>query len=59
MNMNTNEMTPELVNWLREQLKCVNQEKAELEKTHNYGKATLCEGMREAYIRCLQKLEAA
>ena len=57
--MNTNEMTHDLVSWLREQVNYVNQAKDELEKTHNYGKATLCEGMREAYMKCLQKLEAA
>ncbi|HXB12277.1 MAG TPA: hypothetical protein VNZ45_09845 [Bacteroidia bacterium] len=59
MNMNTNDVTHELVSWLREQLKSVNQTKEELERTHNYGKATLCEGMREAYTKCLQRLEAA
>ena len=57
--MNTNDFTHELVSWLREQVKCVNQTKEELERTHNYGKATLCEGMREAYMKCLQRLEAA
>jgi hypothetical protein len=53
-----NATTTELMGWIREQLKYVSQAKEELERTHNYGKATMCEGMREAYLKCLERLEA-
>lgn len=58
MKMNTNEVSTELAGWLREQVKTVNEAIRELEQTHNYGKATLCEGMREAYMKCLEKIQA-
>jgi hypothetical protein len=57
--MNTTNSTPDLTGWLREQVKTVNEAIQSLEKSHNYGKATLCEGMREAYMQCLKRLEAA
>jgi hypothetical protein len=57
--MNANEIHTDLAGWLHEQVKHINQAIAELEKAHNYGKATLCEGMREAYMQCLQKIEAS
>ncbi len=56
--MNPNDIPNEFAGWLQEQVRCVTQAIAELEKTQNYGKATLCEGMREAYLQCLKKLEA-
>ena len=56
--MNANYATLDLEGWLREQVKTVNEAIKELEKTHNYGKATLCEGMRDAYIKCLEKIKA-
>jgi hypothetical protein len=58
--MNTTTIsTEDITGWLREQLKSINAAIQDLEKTHNYGKATLCEGMREAYMQCLKRLEAA
>lgn len=56
--MNTTNVTIELEGWLREQLKCVSEAIKELEQSHNYGKAALCEGMKEAYTRCLEKITA-
>lgn len=56
--MNTINTNPDLVGWLRDQVRSVSEAIKELEKTHNYGKATMCEGMREAYMRCLEKLQA-
>ena len=56
--MDTNYATVDLEGWLKEQLKTVNDAIKELERTHNYGKATLCEGMKEAYTKCLEKLTA-
>ena len=57
--MNTNDQPIEMVVWLTEQVKTITAAISDLEKNHNYGKATLCEGMREAYMKCLQKLQAA
>ncbi len=56
--MNTNIVITDLEGWLREQVKNINEAIKELEGTHNYGKATKCEGMREAYMKCLEKLLA-
>ena len=57
--MNTNDQPIDIIGWLNEQVKTVNQAIADLEKNHNYGKATLCEGMREAYMKCLEKIQDA
>lgn len=57
--MNSDKLPTELAGWLREQVQHITQAIDELEKAHNYGKATLCEGMREAYLQCLKKIEAA
>ncbi|NNM94409.1 MAG: hypothetical protein HKL88_02970 [Bacteroidia bacterium] len=56
--MDTNQLHTELAGWLREQVKYITQSIAELEKAQNYGKATLCEGMLEAYTQCLKKINA-
>jgi hypothetical protein len=56
--MDTNQLHTELAGWLREQVKYITQSIAELEKAQNYGKATLCEGMLEAYTQCLKKIDA-
>ncbi len=56
--MNTNYTATDLEGWLREQLKCVSEAIKELEQSHNYGKATMCEGMKEAYTKCLEKIKA-
>src|SRR6185312_2062579 len=55
-NMNSNYATIDLEGWLKEQVRCVNEAIKELEKSQNYGKATLCEGMKQAYMQCLEKL---
>lgn len=55
----TTETMSELTGWLKEQVKSVNAAIQDLEKSHNYGKMTLCEGMRDAYMQCLKRLEAA
>jgi hypothetical protein len=56
MNATTNATIDHLEGWLREQVKSVNDAIKELERIHNYGKAAQCEGMREAYMKCLEKL---
>jgi hypothetical protein len=56
--MNTEDKTVTVIGWLQEQVKCINKAIADLEKCQNYGKATMCEGMREAYMKCLEKLQA-
>ena len=56
--MNNNDKSPDIVGWLQEQVRAINQAITDLEQKHNYGKATLCEGMREAYMKCIEKLQA-
>ena len=55
--METNDKTTSIIGWLQDQVRCINQAIADLEKSHNYGKACMCEGMRDAYIKCLDKLK--
>ena len=57
--MNTKDINMDLAGWLKDQVRTVSEAIKELEKIQNYGKATLCEGMREAYTRCLEKIQAA
>ena len=56
--MNTNNTTTDIISWLQEQVRAINQVINDLEQKHNYGKATMCEGMREAYMKCIEKLQA-
>jgi hypothetical protein len=55
--METNDKTINVIGWLQDQVRSVNQAISDLEKSHNYGKAALCEGMRDAYMKCLEKLK--
>ena len=57
--MNTDDKTTTVIGWLQEQVRCINKSITDLEKNQNYGKATLCEGMRDAYMKCLEKLQAS
>lgn len=56
--MNTNDKTHDVIGWLQDQVQHISKAISDLEKNQNYGKATLCEGMREAYMKCLEKLQA-
>jgi hypothetical protein len=49
----------ELINWLRGQLKDTDSKIKESQVTHNYGKATQYEGMKEAYLECLKQLSVS
>jgi hypothetical protein len=55
--METNDKTNSVIGWLQDQVRSINQAISDLEKSHNYGKAALCEGMRDAYMKCLEKLK--
>jgi hypothetical protein len=46
----------EMVAWLRHQLSETESVIKESKIAHNYGKATVFEGKREAYMDCLRKL---
>lgn len=48
--------TRDLINWLKSRLIDAESKIKESQITHNYGKATQYEGMREAYLECLRKL---
>jgi len=46
----------DLISWLRIKLAESESIIKEAKITHNYGKATQYEGMREAYLECLRKI---
>lgn len=46
----------DLVSWLRVKLSEADSKIKESKVTHNYGKATQYEGMRDAYLECLRKI---
>lgn len=48
--------TRDLISWLRLRLIDAESKIKESQLTHNYGRATQYEGMREAYLECLRKL---
>ena len=54
--MNTNDKTIDVLGWLQDQVRSISQAITDLEKSHNYGKAAMCEGMRDAYMKCIEKL---
>lgn len=47
-----------MVSWLNEQIKYANETIKESKRTCNYGRETQYEGVRDAFIRCLKKLNA-
>lgn len=48
--------TKDLVFWLKARLVDAESKIKESHLTHNYGRATQYEGMREAYLECLRRL---
>ncbi|MGP8217743.1 MAG: hypothetical protein ACLQQ4_19390 [Bacteroidia bacterium] len=56
--MNTSDKTIDVLGWLQDQVRYINQVIEDLKKGHNYGKAAMCEGMRDAYMKCIEKLQA-
>ena len=45
-----------IVDWLRERLSETESVIKESKLNHNYGKATLFEGKKDAYLECLKKI---
>lgn len=50
------EQYQQMVKWLNQQIMHSNESMNEAHSTNNYGKETQCEGMRDAFMRCLNKL---
>jgi hypothetical protein len=50
------EQLQQMVSWLNQQLIHVNDSINEAHLTHNYGRETQFEGMRDAFMRCLNKI---
>ncbi len=48
----------QLIRWLNEQINTANVTINEAQRTQNYGRLVIYEGMRDAYVRCLSKLGA-
>ena len=50
------EQLQEVVQWLNQQIVHVNEVIIEAHRTNNPGRETQYEGMRDAFMRCLNKL---
>ena len=50
------EQLHEMVQWLNQQISHINQSINEAHKENNYGRESQYEGMRDAFMRCLNKL---
>jgi len=46
----------ELKKWLQGQIQAANKVIYDAHDTHNYGREALYEGMRDAFMRCLNQL---
>lgn len=53
------EQLQEVVTWLNQQITHVNESILEAHRTNNWGRETQYEGMRDAFLRCLNKLNNA
>jgi hypothetical protein len=52
------EQLQEVVQWLNQQILHVNEGIIEAHQTNNFGRETQYEGMRDAFVRCLNKLKS-
>jgi hypothetical protein len=50
------EQLQEMVQWLNQQITHINHSINEAHKESNYGRESQYEGMRDAFMRCLKKL---
>jgi hypothetical protein len=48
----------QIIRWLNEQINVANATINEAQRTQNYGRLVIYEGMRDAYVRCLNQLGA-
>lgn len=51
------EKLQEVIGWLNQQITHVNTSINEAHRTNNFGRETQHEGMRDAFLRCLNKLK--
>ena len=51
-----NDKLQELIRWLNEQISYANETISEAHRTNNYGRESQYEGVRDALMRCLNKL---
>ncbi len=50
------EQLQEIVDWLKHQIKYLESSISEAQQTNNYGRKLQHEGMRDAFIKCLNQL---
>lgn len=50
------EQVQEIVNWLKYQIRYLDSSIEDAQQTNNYGRRIQQEGMREAFIKCLNQL---
>ncbi|MCC6690811.1 MAG: hypothetical protein IT235_04700 [Bacteroidia bacterium] len=55
----SSEKIQEMLNWLNDQIEYANEAIQESHLTHNYGRQSQYEGIRDAFMRCLNKLKQA
>ena len=53
------EKLQEMVQWLNQQISHINEAINKARNENNYGRESQYEGMRDAFIRCLNKLKNA
>lgn len=51
-----NKQANELIQWLTQQINHANEVISESHRTNNFGRETMYEGMRDAFMRCLNML---
>lgn len=52
------EKVDELIHWIKGQLEHLSEAINTAQQNRNYGREAQCEGMRDAFIRCLNKLNS-
>jgi hypothetical protein len=52
----SNDKLQNILNWLNEQIRYANETINESKRTQNYGREIQYEGVRDALMRCLNKL---
>ena len=48
----------DMIRWLNSQINHANEVIGESHQTSNYGRESMYEGMRDAFLRCLNKLQS-
>lgn len=50
------EQLQEMVHWLNQQIAHINESLKQAQDANNYGRESQYEGMRDAFMRCLNKI---